>query len=184
MLGEDIATYIYPVRLADLHPELSHPSKAQMSLSLIFKTAIFALLAEPFIGNSIQLWLGILLFALPKIFALTVAPLLPKSKLIFRSIPKGALKIVIMVFVGTIFGRWVQSQYQDPEQFVKWGFVFLGLPGLLLQFVSFFADRSTTVNWKVVGVGRFIYRIGGVLIFFLVVEMSLGKNLVDLVIGK
>ena len=184
MAGEDFATYIYPVRLADLHPELQRPGKIQLTFSMLFKTAVFAFLAEPFIGNSLQLWLGILLFILPKLLALTVAPKFPKSGNIFRGIPKGALKIVVMVFVGTIFGRWVQSQYQDPDQFVKWGFVILGLPGLLLQFLGFFADRSAETNWKHSGKGRLIYRFGGIAIFFLIVEMALGKNLVDLVLGK
>lgn len=184
LLGEDLATYIYPKRLAELHPELKHPSRAQAIASLIFKTAIFAFLAEPFIGNTIQLWLGIFLFVLPKVLAMTVVEILPKSKSIHKFLPKGALKIVVMVFVGTLFGKWIQSQYQDPEQFVKWGFVLLGIPGLLLQFVSYFADRSTSIQWKLVGSGKYLYRFGGVMVLYLIIEMTLGKNLVDLVIGK
>ena len=182
--GEDLATYIYPVRLAQLHPELEHPSKVQATISVIFKTAIFAFLAEPFIGNSIQLWLGIALFVFPKISAITISRKLPKSKVVQKILPKGALKIVVMVFVGTLFGRWVQSQYQDPEEFLKWGFVILGIPGLLLQFASFFADRSSPITWKFVGLGRYFYRFGGAITCFFIVEMALGKNLVDLVLGK
>jgi hypothetical protein len=183
LAGEDCAIYLFPVRLAALQPELSHPSKIQMSLAIAFKTAVFAFLAEPFIGNSIQLWLGIFLFLLPKVVSITVAGRLPKSKLIHKVLPKGALKIVVMVFVGTIFARWVQSFFQDPTQFLRWGFVVLGLPGLVLQSVGFFADRSTQINWKYEGSGRFIYRLGGVVIFFFIVEIALGKNIADLLLG-
>ena len=155
-----------------------------MSLAIAFKTAVFAFLAEPFIGNSIQLWLGIILFLLPKIVSITIAGRLPKSRTIYKALPKGALKIVVMVFVGTLFARWVQSFYQDPTQFLRWGFVILGLPGLILQFANFFADRSAPSNWKYEGTGRFFYRAGGVIIFFLIVEIALGKNLVELLIGR
>lgn len=180
LAGEDCAIYMFPVRLAALHPELSHPSKIQISLAIAFKTAAFAFLAEPFIGNSIQLWLGILLFLLPKVISITVAGQLPKSELIHRLLPKGALKIVVMVFVGTLFTKWVQSFYQDPTQFLRWGFVILGIPGLILQSASFFADRNAPINWKYEGTGRIFYRVGGVIIFFLIVEIALGKNIVDL----
>ena len=182
--GEDLATYVFPVRLASLHPTLKHPNKMQLSISILLKTLVFAFLAEPFIGNSIQLWLGILLFILPKIIAVTSAHRFPKSGTIHRVMPKGAFKIVIMVFVGTIFGRWVQSFYQDPTEFLKWGFVILGFPGLILQILSFFADRSEPIDWKYRGKGRLLYQYGGVLIFFLIVEIALGKNLVDLLIGN
>jgi hypothetical protein len=184
LAGEDCAIYMFPVRLAALHPELSHPSKVQASLAIAFKTAVFAFLAEPFIGNSIQLWLGILLFLFPKVVSITVAERLPKSKAIYKVLPKGALKIVVMVLIGTIFARWVQSFYQDPEQFVRWGFVILGLPGLVLQSIGFFADRSAPIKWKYEGLGRFLYRVGGVIIFFLIVEIAIGKNLVDLLMNN
>lgn len=183
LAGEDCATYFFPVRLATLQPELTMPSKVQIVIAMIFKTFVFAFLAEPFIGNSIQLWLGTLLFLLPKIIALTVSGKLPKSRMIHKALPKGALKIVIMVFVGTLFGRWVQSFFQDPTEFLRWGFVILGIPGLILQFANFFADRSAPINWKQEGSGRFIYRFGGVVIFFFIVEIALGNNIADKLLG-
>jgi hypothetical protein len=183
LAGEDCATYIFPVRLASLQPELTMPSKVQMIVTIGFKTVVFALLAEPFIGNSIQLWLGTLLFLLPKVVALTVSGKLPKSLMVHKALPKGALKIVIMVIVGTIFGRWVQSLFQDPTEFLRWGFVILGLPGLILQFASFFADGSASMNWKYEGSSRYLYRFGGVVIFFFIIEIALGNNIVDLLLG-
>lgn len=184
LAGEDCATYIFPARLASLQPELTVPSKVQMILTIGFKTVVFVFLAEPFIGNSIQLWLGTLLFLLPKVIALTVSSKLPKSKTIHKALPKGALKIVIMVIIGTLFGRWVQSFFQDPTEFLRWGFVILGIPGLILQFANFFADQSAPINWKQEGTGRLLYRIGGVVIFFLIVEIALGNNIVDLLLDS
>jgi len=183
LAGEDLATYNYSARVASLHPNLKHPGKSQLLLTAIVKTAIFAFLAQPFIGNTIQLWLGVLLFILPKIIAITVSERFPKSKSLHKSIPKGALKIVVMVIVGSLFGKWIQSLFQDPTQFIAWGFVILGLPGLALQCISFFADRSAPMNWKYEGSARYLYRFGGALIFLCIIAIALGKNLVDLVIG-
>lgn len=183
LVGEDLATYNYPVRIATLHPKLQAPSKRQLILAAIFKTFVFAFLAEPFIGNSIQLWLGTALFIFPKLFTITISEKMPKSKTLHKSLPKGALKIVLMIFIGSLFSKWIQSLFQDPAEFIAWSFVILGIPGLVLQFMNFFADRSAPINWKYEGSSRYIYRLGGTVVFLLIVEVALGKNLVDLVIA-
>lgn len=184
LVGEDLATYNFPARIAALQPNLQAPSKRQLIIAAILKTAVFTFLAEPFIGNSIQLWLGTALFIFPKLFAITISERLPKSKALHKTLPKGALKIVIMVLIGSIFSVWIQSLFQDPAKFVAWGFVILGLPGLILQFMNFFADRSAPMNWKYEGSARYIYRLGGVVVFLLIVAIALGKNLVELIFGR
>ena len=184
LAGEDIATYLYPRRLAELHPELRERGKLQEVLSLGFKTLVFTVLAEPFIGNSIQLWLGVLLFLLPKVFSLTLSDRIPKSKALYRFLPKGALKLVVMVLIGSLFAKWMQSLITNSQDYVKWGFVLLGIPSLIFQFISFFGDRSRPITWKFLGLGRYVYRFGGVIIFFSIVQLSLGKNLLELLIGK
>jgi hypothetical protein len=184
LVGEDIATYVYPRRLSDLHPELREPRRAQSWASLIFTTGVFIFLAEPFIGNSIQLWLGVLLFLLPKTLSMTLTHKLPKSKALYKLLPKGALKLVVMVLIGSLFARWMQTLIPNPQEYVKWGFVLLGIPSLIFQMASFFGDRSLSTSWKVAGIGRYVYRFGGVIVFFFIVQLALGKNLLELLIGK
>lgn len=60
----------------------------------------------------------------------------------------------------------------------------LGVPRLILQLASFFADRNAPSQWKYEGPGRFLYRFGGIVIFFFIIEIALGKNLVDLLLGN
>lgn len=184
LVGEDIATYVYPRRLAELHPELREPRKVQSWTLLIFNTGVFIFLAEPFIGNSIQLWLGGLLFLLPKILSLTLTHRLPKSKTLYNLLPKGALKLVVMILIGALFAKWMQTLILNPEEYVKWGFVLLGIPSLVFQIASFFGDRSLSTSWKVAGMGRYVYRFGGVLIFFFIVQLALGRNLLEMLLGK
>lgn len=184
LVGEDIATYVYPRRLAELHPELREPRRVQSLASLAFNTAVFVFLAEPFIGNSIQLWLGVLLFLLPKTLTLTLTHKLPKSKTLYNLLPKGALKLVVMILIGALFANWMQTLIPNPEEYVKWGFVLLGIPSLTFQIASFFGDQSISNSWKVAGMGRYVYRLGGVIIFFLIVQLALGKNLLEMLLGR
>ncbi len=68
-------------------------SLSGVQLPITAFAVIFAFLAEPITGNSIQLWLGTLFLLLPKALSITVAGKLPKNLLIHRLLPKGALKI-------------------------------------------------------------------------------------------
>ncbi|MFA5918544.1 MAG: hypothetical protein WC800_03275 [Candidatus Nanopelagicaceae bacterium] len=184
LVGEDIATYVYPRRLAELHPELREPRRAQTWFSLIFNTGVFIFLAEPFIGNSIQLWLGVMLFVFPKIMSMTATHKLPRSKTVYKLLPKGALKLVVMVLIGSLFARWMQTLIPNPQEYVKWGFVLLGVPSLVFQIASFFGDRSLSTSWKVAGMGKYVYRFGGVIVFLLIVQLALGNNLLETLFRK
>lgn len=179
LIGEDIATYIFPRRLAELHPELQHPGKAQTVVALIFRTIVFIFLAEPFVGNSFQLWIGTALFLLPGVLQLTVSRRFPKSGTLNRFLPKGALKIVFIVIVGSLFAKWMQSMIPNSIDFLRWGFVLLGIPTLVLQLLGYFADRSGEGSWKFQGYGKYIYRIGGIFIFYLIIQIALGRNLIN-----
>ena len=55
LVGEDIATYVYPRRLADLHPELREPRRAQSWVSLIFNTGaiIFFFIVQIAFGKNL-----------------------------------------------------------------------------------------------------------------------------------
>jgi len=163
---------------------LREPRRAQTWFSLIFNTGVFIFLAEPFIGNSIQLWLGVMLFVFPKIMSMTATHKLPRSKTVYKLLPKGALKLVVMVLIGSLFARWMQTLIPNPQEYVKWGFVLLGVPSLVFQIASFFGDRSLSTSWKVAGMGKYVYRFGGVIVFLLIVQLALGNNLLETLFRK
>ena len=70
LLLEEIAWYLYPVRLAKLTIELKKPGLVQEIRAIIFKTGIFYLLAEPFIGFNKYLLAGCGVFLLPQLLGL------------------------------------------------------------------------------------------------------------------
>jgi len=176
VIFEDIATYLYPARLEAVSPDYKDPSTFQQVISLEFKTFMFVTLAIPFVGFNIQLLIGTFFFLLPSILGLTVGDKYPKIPGLGRILPKGALKIIVMIFVGSIFANWAESLFENPEDFIPWSFALLAIPGLLFKFAGDFSAKPG-YDWKKTAVGREIYRIGGIAIYILIVQMVRGVDL-------
>ncbi len=176
VIMEDLATYAYPVRLEKVSPDYKDPSTFQQVISLEFKTFLFVTLAIPFVGFNIQLALGTLFFLLPSILGLTVGDKYPKLPVIGRILPKGALKIVAMVFIGSIFANWVEGLFETPEDFIPWSFALLAIPGLFLKFAGDMSEKPKN-DWRRTDFGRTVYRVGGIAIYILIVQMVRGVDL-------
>lgn len=173
---EDISTYYYPVRLQAVTAELEDPDHYQKIISLMIKTFIFVMLTVPFIGFNIQLILGTAIFVFPSVANLTFAKKLPKLPNIHWLIPKGAFKIVAMVFVGFIFSNWVQGLFTNPQTFLKWSFVILTFPGILFAILGWIA-KAPEKNWHANKNGKIAYRVLGIIVFLLVVQIVRGVDL-------
>jgi hypothetical protein len=173
---EDLATYLYPVRLETVSPDYKEPTTFQQVISLEFKTFVFVTLAIPFVGFNIQLLIGTFFFLLPSILGLTVGDKYPKVPGLGRVLPKGALKIIVMIFVGSIFANWAESLFENPEDFIPWSFALLAIPGLVLKFAGDFAEKPG-YDWRKTDFGRVVYRIGGIAIYILIVQMVRGVDL-------
>ena len=176
VIMEDLATYAYPVRLEKVSPDYKDPSTFQQVISLEFKTFLFVTLAIPFVGFNIQLALGTFFFLLPSILGLTVGDKYPKLPVIGRILPKGALKIVAMVFIGSIFANWTEGLFEKPEDFIPWSFVLLAIPGLFLKFAGDLSQKPKN-DWRRTDFGRTVYRVGGIGIYILIVQMVRGVDL-------
>ena len=176
VMMEDLATYAYPVRLKKVSPDYKDPSTFQQVISLEFKTFLFVSLAIPFVGFNIQLALGTFFFLLPSILGLTVGEKYPKLPVIGRILPKGALKIVAMVFIGSIFANWVEGLFEKPEDFIPWSFALLAIPGLFLKFAGDLSQKPKN-DWRRTDFGRTVYRVGGIAIYILIVQMVRGVDL-------
>jgi len=170
---EDIAVEHYPMRLRALHVEIKSPSHSQKVRSLIFKIFVFFIMAAPFVGSLLNLVLGTILFAIPQITSLSLEDNLPKKKLY---LPKGVFKTVVMIFVMALATNLIEGAFSSPAAFLKWSFVVLALPGFILHYLDAITDAPET-DWKTTENGRKIYRIGGVVIFVLMVLVVKGVDL-------
>jgi hypothetical protein len=170
---EDIAVEHYPMRLRALHVEIKAPSHNQKIRSLVFKIFVFFIMAAPFVGSLLNLVLGTILFAIPQITSLSLEDNLPKKKLF---LPKGVFKTVVMIFVMALVSNMIEGAFSSPETFLKWSFVVMALPGFFLHYLDAITDTPET-DWKSTENGRKIYRIGGVIIFILMVLVVKGVDL-------
>lgn len=85
-----------------------------------------------------QLWLGIYVFIL--VYQIFVAPYIFRPRMVLTAqcgsvvevayclIPQRTFKVVVMVFVGALFGAWMQGLFSSPADFLKWSFVLLAIP--------------------------------------------------------
>ena len=176
---EDIAVEHYPMRLRALHVEIKNPSQNQKIRSLAFKIFVFFIMAAPFVGSTLNLVLGTLLFAIPQITSLSLEDNLPKKKLF---LPKGVFKTVVMVFVMALASNMIEGAFSSPEAFLKWSFVVMALPGFILHYLDAITDTPET-DWKTTENGRKIYRIGGVVIFVLMVLIVKGVDIASWLVG-
>jgi len=173
---EDVSTYHYPVRLQAVTAQLPEPDQYQKIVSLMIKTFVFIMLAAPFVGFNIQLILGTALFVFPSIANMTFAKKLPKFPNIHWLIPKGAFKIVAMVFIGFLFSNWVQGKFSNPQTFLKWSFVILTFPGIFFAVLGWIAEAPEK-SWRANKNGQIAYRILGIVVFLLVVQIVRGVDL-------
>ena len=176
---EDIAVEHYPMRLRALHVEINKPSQQQKIRSVIFKVAIFFIMAAPFVGSLLNLVLGTIVFAIPQFTALSLEDNLPKKKIY---LPKGVFKTVVMIFVMALAANLIEGSFSSPEAFLKWSFVVMALPGFVLHYLDAISDEPET-DWKTTDNGRTIYRVGGVVIYILMVLVVAGVDIAGWLVG-
>jgi hypothetical protein len=160
-------------------PILPDPNLRQKITTLALKTLILFVVALPFIGISAQLYLGLAIFAFPALLVLLLKERLPEFTIIGRVLPNGALKIVVMIIVGSLFGSYIQSLYIDPEEFLRWSFVLLAIPGAALTILGIFA-KSPDIDWKENDSGRRVNFVGGFIVYGLILAAISGLDITEL----
>jgi len=183
LILEDFASYNYPERIAAVSGEFKAQDTIHKVISLELKIFIFVQLAMPFIGFNIKLFLGTLIMATPTIIGLTIGKKLPKTSILYRLMPSGAFKIVAMVFIGTFAATFIQGLFANPRTFLEWSFVALAIPGLILSILGKMVKEPER-DWKKSQIGNTAYRILGVLVFLLLIQIVRGVDLYAAVFGK
>lgn len=166
---ETIASYLYPMRLDVAEAaEIPAPGTLLRLGATAVRMAIFVFFAYIVVGTNWQLWVGAALFLAPQILAI-FEERFPNSPALFRALPSGLLRLVLMLFVGTAVGALLlRTMNQSSDTFVADSFVLLSLPGFLLSLVSFFGREG---DESPIGWGK---RIAGIAILVVGILMVLG----------
>ncbi len=183
MMLEDFASYSYPERIRAVSGEFRKQDTVHKVISLELKIFIFVELAMPFVGFNIKLLLGTILMAAPTIIGLTIGNKLPKTSILYRLMPTGAFKIVAMVFIGTFAAAFIQGLFASPRTFLEWSFVALAIPGLILSILGKMVKEPAS-DWKKSPLGNTAYRVLGIIVFLLLIQIVRGVDLYAAVFGN
>jgi hypothetical protein len=181
MVLEDLATYLYPARSSKFALNPPKPSKRQQYISNVIKAFIFGLVMESFIGAGIPLIIGTLLFILPNILKLSIGNKLPQSRIVHFTLPKGGVRIVVMTLLGTLFAKLSENIFKNPEDFLTWGFVLLSIPGLVIAILGLLSDDKSSMSIRNHKIGLFIYRFGGLIILYLIIQIAIGRDIIEVI---
>jgi len=173
---EDVGTYFYPERSEALQPKLKEPVSTQPLTAIFFKTFFFGFIAELFVGNSIYFWLGVLVFLGTQLLE-HFEEELPNREWIKRILPAGAVKTLLMIYVGGVLSSILQSKIPNAHSFLRESFFLLALPGLALKYASVSAEPREP-KWHKTPRGRWIYRIGGALVYLVLFLYIKGVDVV------
>jgi len=111
---------------------------------------------------------------------ITIAPNLPKSRTVNFVIPKGAVRVVAMTVIGTLFAALSKSIFANPRDFITWGFVLLSLPSFVFSMLELFSSEQKTFSLKSDNRGKWVYRLGGIGVLYLITQIVIGNNLIGL----
>jgi hypothetical protein len=166
-LLEDLALNEYPERLEKVEFIHIQPTTGQSIAKGLIQIVIFSVLAEPFIDTSWKFWLGVFLFALPKLLSLFSSSF-PKAHLLFRVVPNAAIKILVLLTLGAGITYFYLENISDASSRLSTSFFLLMLPGALISILSLFSKKKETADdWKRNGSGQVLYRVAGTLVFVL-----------------
>jgi len=174
LLIEEVAWYLYPARLAKLTTDLKKPGLVQEMRSILFKTGIFFLLAEPFIGFNKYLFVGCGVFILPQLLGL-LSHKFPKVDILDQIIPRGAFRIVLLSFISIFVVSYLKTLDLTPSDFILTSFVFLPLPALAFVLIDMFAGQrpfDITKNPRF----RYAYRTLGLIILWILIVIVQGND--------
>ncbi|MFM2235380.1 MAG: hypothetical protein RL296_1039, partial [Actinomycetota bacterium] len=166
---ENATVKLTPVRYRELTDlALRDASNVQQVVSSLIRTAVFLFVAEVFIGNNWALWVGGVLYLAPKLVGLVVDKF-PNVESLHRWMPRGILKVTLMMLLARIWGVVLTDAVSDPAQMIMFSFVFMGTPGLVATVLGWFG-RTSSRPWQ----QTWFTRIAGLIILIIGILMVRG----------
>lgn len=177
LLLEDLASYLFPARLAANGFVTLQPNAAQRVFSLLFKIGFFILIAERFIGYSIALWVGTIMVFLPSVIGMAYGQKIKRAKTVGRWIPLGPLQLIIVILLGGILANVLHHYIPYSHRYVLVGFILFVIPAFLIGLLGLLADPEDAEGWRKGPVYKWIYRVGGVIVLIVIISLVAGADI-------
>ena len=160
-LGERLVVPTAPQVLSTWVVEVMTTAAAEV------RAAVFAFVALVFVGNGWVLWAGTAIYLAPKLVS-ALNEKMPNFVTLHRWLPRNLLKVVVMLFVARWWTTIITSPSMDPITVIERGFIFAGVPELILTVLGWFGRSGPT--WRSTPISR----IGGTALLVLGVLVVLG----------
>jgi hypothetical protein len=170
LAAETIASHLYPQRLDTAEAgRVPQPGKLQRLGASALRTTLFVFFGYIVAGTSWQLWAAAALFVAPQLLSVYKQHL-PNFPWLFRTRPRGLLRIVLMLFVATAIGALLlHTMDEHAESFLADSFVILAVPGFFLALLPVFGREGDA---PATGWGK---RIAGIAILATGILLALGR---------
>lgn len=162
MAMEDVATYAYPVRSAEVQPEkLTSPGKGLSLLSVAIRIGLFLIIAEPFFGLGWATYLSALLVAIPMVLKV-YEDNLPNLVWLNKWYPRGVAQFLMLLVIGIYVSFWLLGQDATDEQ-VRQTYNFILLPGIISGLITLIGREGGVwpESWwkRVLGFGVWLFAV-------------------------
>jgi hypothetical protein len=174
---EDLSQHLFPQRLSNLEPEYRERTLTQEFLAATLKITIFGVIAGRFVGIGIELFIGIVLFAMPLIMGI-FEDKFPKSALVQKWMPTGIIEMLVMTLGGYFLAILVADRYPNAKTYVLVSFVILSLPGFILKILALFGKDGAD-DWRITKFGKTAYRVLGVVALAILIYIILSGLLLS-----
>ncbi|MEN9922627.1 MAG: hypothetical protein RIS09_141, partial [Actinomycetota bacterium] len=144
MLGEDLASNIYPERSKTVIPQqLTSPGKAMTFFGIVLRSIVFVLIAEPFFGITPITITAMLLLALPQVIKIWEDDL-PNWQPLHKWLPRGLLRFSLTLVIGIYLAKILLGS-EPSNDVIRNSYIWLLLPGVLFGLLELFGRSGG--NW-------------------------------------
>jgi hypothetical protein len=167
LLLEEIATWLYPVRLTEVSaPALGSTSMRQKLGAIAVKTGFFLFVALPFVGLRPELFVGAVLFALPQLLKLWDKRI-PKRSWLYRLMPRGIVKVTALVVIGFYLGQYIAEHITNTAKLAATGFVVMAIPPAAIGLLTLFGKEpaSGRSSWLQRAIGAVTVVTAGIVVY-------------------
>jgi serine protease len=158
MAMEDVATYAYPVRTAEVQPEkLVSPGRRLALLSVAIRLVLFLVIAEPFFGLGWPTFISMILVGIPMLLKVYEDDL-PNWVWLNKWYPRGVARFVLLLVVGIYLSFWLLGQDATDDQ-VRQTYSFILLPGVVSGLIELVGREGASwpENWWKRALGLFVW---------------------------
>jgi hypothetical protein len=174
VIAEEIAARWFPDRIVAVTPDAyPEPSTRRQLLSVATSAGVYVFVVVAFLGNVWQLWAAAALYAVPTLLRF-LADRFPNWPMLWRVLPQGAPYMVLLLWAGATLAVWVERWLGNTPDYARTSFVLLAAFPALLSLLGLLGREPADgeVRWNERPSMRHLFRIGGVAIVVLGVQIS------------